>query len=553
MLSLLLLLAQDDAALRLAWGVPRHLDPHRASTSAEARYVGALFEGLTTAEADGVTPAPGVAETWEVSPDGLTWVFRLREASWSNGDPLTARDFVFAWRRAVRIGTGCPFLDLFRRFRAVEAWLGAQEADAILDQYDELKPGQPELVSERLRLTARARHAEALKRRGEEAAEKAAARRPDVSERDLGFEAVDDRTLRVTLERRTPWLPHLVSLHAFVPLHEKSLEANGEDWVKADRIVTNGPYLFAEASAVRLLLRRNPKYWDPALAAAPERVECGLHTPDVALEKFREGRLDWIAREQIPDAEARTLKGRTRFDGWGVVFLRLHTRRAPFDRPGFRAAFAKGVDRAALAEAADASPATGLVPPGYPGWTGAKAAAFDPAGAVEGLLKESDFDLSKLPELELLAPDVLDLGATAEGLKTRLEKTLALKVSLRVMKLPAYLKAAAAGEFHLALGAWLGDAFDPSTFLEGWTSGSPLNAGRWESAAFDERLKVAAACADPAERLGHLKDAEAIALGADAAIPLFLVSEVHGFSPRLNGVQPNPLGRFPLKRLRVTK
>lgn len=546
MLLALLLALQDDAALRLSWGVPRHLDPQRATTAAEARYVSALFEGLTTAAADGVTAAPGLAEAWEAAPDGLSWTFRLRDAAWSNGDPVTAGDVVYAWRRAVRLGTGCPFVELFRRFRNVGAWLGAQEADAILDQYEELKPGQPELVSERLRLTARARHAAALKLRGEEAAEKAAARRPDAGERELGFEAVDARTLRVTLEARTPWLPHLLSLHVFVPLHAKTVEAHGEGWVQPGTIVTNGPYLFSDANAARLLLVRNPKYWDPAPI---ERVECGLHTPEVALGKFREGRLDWLTREQLPDA--RTLKGRTRFDAWGAFFLRLNVRRAPFDRPELRAAFAQGVDRAPIAEAADASPALGLVPPGFPGWAGAKAPAFDKAAAVEGLLKASDFDLSKLPELELLAPDALELGAVAEGLKGRIESTLGLRVSLRVMKLPAYLQAAAAGEFHLALGAWLGDAFDPSTFLEGWTSGHPLNAGRWSHPGFDELLEKAAAEADPAARLALLAKAEALPLEDGAALPLFWASDVHVFSPRVSGAAPNPLGRFPLKHLRL--
>jgi oligopeptide transport system substrate-binding protein len=545
LLALLLCCAQEEPTLRLSWGAPRQLDPHRASTAPEARYVAALFEGLTTAAEDGVTPAPGMAESWESSPDGLSWIFRLREAKWSSGRAVTADDFVYAWRRALRIGTGCPFIDLFRRFRGSDAWLAAQEADAILDQYDELKPGQPELVSERLRLTARARHAPALKRRGEEAAEKAALKRPDVGERDLGFEAVDARTLRVVLEAPTPWLLHLLSLHAFVPLSEEAVE-RGESWVKPDTIVSNGPYLFSDANPARLLFRRNPGYWDPSTASAPARVECGLHSPEVALSKFREGKLDWIAREQL--GEERDVPGRARFDAWGVVFLRVNARRAPFDRPGARAALARGVDRAALAKAADASPAYGLVPPGFPGWEGARAPAFDKAAAVEGLLRESDFDLSKLPEIELLAPDVLGLAAMGEGLKSRLEADLGLRVSLRVLKLPAYMRAASSGEFHLALSAWLGDAFDPANFLEGWRSGHPLNAGGWSSADFDALIEKAAA---GPERLPLLAKAEALPLSDAAAIPLHLASDAHAFSPRVGGWRPNPLGRFPLKHLRL--
>ncbi len=545
----LLLLAQDESVLRLSWGVPSHLDPQRASTASEARYVAALFEGLTTAAEDGVTVAPGLATSWEESPDGLIWVFRLREAAWSNGDPVTAGDVVYAWRRASRVGTGCPFLALFRAFRNVGAWLEVQEADAILDQYDELKAGQSSLVTERLAATARRRHVEALRRRKEDVAAAAAERRADVGEKDLGFEAVDARTLRVTLERRTPWLAHLLSLHVFVPLHARTLEAAGEAWVKPGTIVTNGPYLFEEATLARITLKRNPRYWDPVLQGAPARIDAGLHTPEVALEKFREGRLDWIAREQVPEKEARTLAGRTRFDGWGAYFVRPNVKRAPFDRLGVRLAFAKAVDRAPLAAAADASAATALVPPGFPGWRGSTAPAFDTAAAVEGLLKESEFDLSKLPVLELLAPDVLGLGATAESLRGQMEKSLGVRIAPRVMKLPAYLKAAAAGEFHLALGAWLGDAFDPSTFLEGWMSGHSNNLGRWAKPEFDVLLEKSFTAAEPAARLELLGKAESLLLADGAVVPLYWASEFYASSPRVRGLKPNPLGRFPLKYL----
>jgi oligopeptide transport system substrate-binding protein len=542
--------AQDASVLRLSWGVPGHLDPHRASTVAESRYVLALFEGLTGAGEDGVSVVPGLAEGWEATPDGLTWTFRLREAVWSNGEPVTAGDVVFAWRRACRLTTGCPFLALFRPFRNVGAWLEAQEADAILDQYAELKGAQPALVTERLAATARRRHGEALRRRGEEAAAKAAERRMDVDERDLGFEAADARTLRVTLERPTPWLPHLVSLHPFVPLHEKALAA-GQGWVKPANIVTNGPYLFEEATPARIVLRRNPRYWDPVLAAAPARIDAGLHSPEVALSKYRDGALDWIAREQVPDAEARKVEGRVRFDAWGVYFLRPNARRAPFDRPGARLAFARAVDRAPLAEAADASPAAALVPAGYPGWRGSTAPAFDKAAAMEGLLKEAAFDLSTLPELELLAPDVLGLGATAEALKAQLEKTLGVRVRLQAMKLPAFMRAQAAGEFHLALGAWLGDAFDPSTYLEGWVQGHPQNAGRWSHAEFDALIEAAAADREPAARLEKLAKAEGVLLGDGGAIPLYGASDFYAATPKVRGLKPNPLGRFPLKFVRL--
>jgi oligopeptide transport system substrate-binding protein len=492
-----------------------------------------------------------MAERWESSADGLAWTFRLREAKWSDGIPVASRDFVYAWKRALRVETGCEFVPLFRAIRGVGEYLDGLEADAMLAQYDDLKAVQPELLAARLKAHAQRRHAEPLRKRGELEAAKLAEGRPDAGEKDLGFEAPDDRTLRVALARRTPWILELLSLMPFAPVPERAVAAHGEGWVRPGRIVSNGPYLFHEADALGIRLKRNPAYWDPAAAKAPARVEVSFHSEAVALEKFREGRLDWVTREQIPPEKANDQKDLVRFGTWGTFFLRLNCARPPFDKPGMRVALARAVDRAKLAAAVGSAPAERLVPAGFRGYPAAAGLAFDRAAAAEGMLKESGFDPSKFPKVEILAADAFRFVAAAEILREQLEATLGVAVKVRTMKFPAYLRALGTGEYQAALGAWLGDYFDPATFLEGWTKGHPQNGTGWSSAEFDALVAAAEEEVDRAKRLEMLAKAEAILLREAPVVPLYGAADHHLAGPRVSGLAPNLLGRFPLKFVRV--
>jgi oligopeptide transport system substrate-binding protein len=540
---------EDD--LRVCWAPPVHLDPHRATSAVEARYVGALFEGLVTHEADGVTPAPGMAREWRAEADGLAWTFTLREASWSNGDPVRADDFVFSWRRAVRSETGCEFAALFRAFRNVGAWLDQAEADALLARYEDFSKEAQAEAAGRLEQVARRRHAEPLRRRGALGAARAAEARPDVAEGDLGFRAVDARTLRVTLERPAPWLLDLLAAMPFVPLHEPTLSAHGREWVKPANIVTNGPFLFEEATPFGMALRRSPRYWEPPPAGSPGRIAVEFSSEELALEKFREGRLDWVARERVAREKAQGTPGLVSFDGWGTVFLRFNAARPPFDRREVRAAFARAVDRKKAAAAARATPAERLVPAGVPGYPAAEGLPLDGAAAMEGLLRATGFDLSKFPRVQFLAAEGALPAAVAEALREGLEKTLGVGIEVRTVKGPALYRALSSGEFHLALGGWAGDTLDPLAFLEGWTKGHAQNASGWADAEYDELLARAGKAAGPKERLELLSRAEARLLSEAPVVPLYAVPDVYLAGPRIDGLRPNPMARFPLKRLRI--
>ncbi len=496
---------ENETVLRASWALPSHLDPHRARTLDDSRYAGALFEGLTAHEADGVTVAPGMAGRWEESADGLAWTFALREAKWSNGDPVTAGDFVDSWRRALRPRTGCPFRDLFRVFRNV------------------------------------GRHLDALRAEG----------RSEVEEKDFGFEAPDARTLRVTLERRAPWLPDLLAFMCFAPVHGKTLETYEEEWARPGRIVTNGPYLLESASPTGIEFRRNRRYWDGEAAGAPDRIVVEFLSPELAFQKFKAGRIDWLSGEQIPPGREAGPEGLAVYPVWGTCFLRFNVARPPFDRAGVRAAFARALDRGGLAEAAGVRPAERLVPPGFPGYAGAKGLSYDRAAAMEALLRETEFDLSKFPRVELLTEDSpfwIDVG---RWLRDHLERTLGIAVRVLSMRPPACAEAVARGEFQMEARAWMGDYFDPLAFLEGWTRGHPRNAGGWANAEYDALLEAASAERDAPRRLESLGRAEGLLLAEAPVVPLAWPVERRLAGPRLEGLLPNPMGRCALKRLRL--
>ena len=547
----LLCLAPQERVFHVSWAPPAQIDPQRATTLSESRCIAALFEGLTTPAADGVTPAPGMAEKWETSDDGRTWTFRLRDAKWSDGEPVVAGDFVFAWRRALRPETGCEFVNLFRVFRNVGAWLDAMQADSILAQLDDLAKGTREEALRTLEKIARKRHAAGLRKRGAPDAARAAEARPDVEEKDLGFVAADAKILRVTLEKRSPWLPDLLTFMSFAPVPPKAVAAHGESWSRGGRIVTNGPYLFDASTGLSIVFKKNPAYWDKALADAPGTVVVELSSEEVALEKFRAGKLDWLPREQIPASKLAEQKDLVAFDTWGTHFLRFNVGRVPFDKKEARVAIARSIDRREVAKAALARPAGRLVPSGFPGYPEVAAPGFDKAAAMEALLKATEFDLSKFPRVELLTNESPRQMAVGNAVADQIEKTLAVKVRVRSMKWPAYLKAMADGDYQIALGNWMGDYFDPAAFLEGWTKAGGGGLTGWSDESFDALVAESAGTADAKVRLGLLAKAEEKLLASAVVAPLHTAGDAYLLRDGVSGFAPNLLSRFPLKYVRI--
>ena len=192
---------------------PETLDPALMTGVLEGRLVAAIFEGLTVADPQDLSPKPGIAERWTVSPDGRVYTFSLREAQWSNGEPLTAHDFVYSWRRVLEQETAASYAYQLYYVKNAAA-------------YNEGK----------------------LKDFGQ-----------------VGIRAAGPRELVVTLERRTPFFLSLTSFMTLLPVNRRCVETFGEAWTRPATIVTNGPFLLDDwLLGRRLRLRKNPRYWDAA-------------------------------------------------------------------------------------------------------------------------------------------------------------------------------------------------------------------------------------------------------------------------------------------------
>jgi oligopeptide transport system substrate-binding protein len=539
LLLVLAAVAQEAGPLRVAWDYPETGDPQRAALPGDRRLTTALFEGLTTFAADGVTPEPGMAASWKEGEDRKTWTFRLREATWSDGSPVTAGDFVRAWRRAIRPGTACPYRPLFRLFEGAQEWMDGAEADALLVVFDDQTEARRGELAEVLEKIARHRHEAALRLRGLEAAAEAAAKRPDVQVEAVGFRAVDARTLEVRLVRPVPDLPGLVGGMSFAPVPPAAEGKGDADWT---RWPINGPYLLGKVTPAGMTLERNPGYWDEAAKDRPERIEVSL--AGNAAKDFADGRRDWVSGERLAPGE-----GTVRHDTWGTYFLRLNVRKPPFDAVAVRMAVARAIDRKAVA--GGATPVGRLVPAAFPGYPEVKGQAFDPAVAMQGMLEASGFDTSTFPKVEIITPDIDGLPEAARAVRAELEKHLGIEVRVRTLKPPAYFAEVTAGRFEAAMGAWMGGRFDPSAFLEAWTTGHPDNSGGWSGGKFDALLEKAEGTPGGEGRLALLAEAEGLLLGEVPLIPLYAAGSAFLVSDRLTGITPNLMDRFPLKHLRL--
>jgi ABC-type oligopeptide transport system substrate-binding subunit len=283
---------KDGVLLFNAGAEPRSLDPATSRDIAGYKILMHLYEGLLMPEPLEGKPAPALAERWDVSPDGTLWTFHLRAAKWSNGDPVTAHDFVYAWRRAVDPKTASGYV---HRMYPVA---GAREIAAGM--------ALPE---------------------------------------SLGARAVDDRTLEVRLVRRTPYFPELLCMNLYFPVHRATVEKHGKDWTRLENVVHNGPYRLTEwAIKQRKVFEKNPAY-----RAAPE-VKLGkfvflsIESAETAFNYYETGKCHWLFR--IPLSYVHIQRPDHLVNPYnGVYFYVFNTRKKPLDDPRVRKALAMVVDR----------------------------------------------------------------------------------------------------------------------------------------------------------------------------------------------------------------
>lgn len=482
---------------------PADLDPHLASILSDQIIVNALFEGLTLLDEKTTQPLPAAAEGWSTTPDGLEWTFRLRPGlKWSNGDPLTADDFIQAWRRALL----------------------------------------PVMAAENAGYLFALRNAEAFN----------AKKVTDFSA--VGCRAPDARTLVLTLERPTPYLPALVSLPAWFPLHARSLAAagaldqRGVSWTKPGQLVSNGAFQLAEWQPnAHLTVTRNPHHRDAARTQLGRVVFFPIESPDVEERDFRAGQLH--VTFNLPVTKLATWRKQDpaalRVDPTlQANFLRFNTTRPPLDHPKVRRALALAIDRAALAASVlqgSRAPASSLTPPQTGGYTARAQVGLDLATARR-LLAEAGFPDGKgLPVIPIQCRNDEIMPKLAEALQAMWQRDLGLRTTISQLEQKTWIRNQQNLNYGISTAAWTADFPDPVTFLGLFTAGSAYNWTGWKSAGFDQLMDRASATADPAARAGLLQQAEAALLEDAPITPLYYGAQTYLIHPAVHGWDPAPL------------
>ena len=487
---------------------PETLDPALITRQSDQRLCYALFEGLTSYTAKGELQ-PGVAERWDVSPDGRTYTFHLRaDARWSDGRTVTAVDFASSWRRTLDPETAGEYASLLYPIT------GAQTFNA-----GELK---------------------------------------DFA--GVGVRATDPRTLEVRLDNPTPYFPGLTATSPFCPVPMATVTRWGGIWTRPEHIVTNGAFTLREWRLNdRIRLERNPRYWNAANVRLPAIDVLPIGRSNTALNFFAGGLVDlFMDKDLIPPSLTAAMRRRPDFHAspfLGNYFFRFNCRRPPFDDARVRRAICLVVDKRAIVEkitGAGETPATGFVPPGAgPGYEPPPGLGYDPE-AARRLLVEAGYPRGeRFPDFAYLYKEGDLDEAIGIELQAMFRRELGVNMGLRRQEAKVYNGSMSSLDYDLARSSWIGDYNDPNTFLNLWVTDDGNNRTGWGSPEYDQLIADVARQGDQARRFAMFQRAERMVVSEQAIIcPLYYYLGVQVYDPtRVGGVEPNLLDEHPLKAM----
>lgn len=488
---------------------PESLDPHKTSTVYEAHILRDLFMGLTIHNAKAEVE-PGAAESWTISPDGKVYTFKLRAgATWSDGSPVTANDFVFAWQRVVDPATAAEY-----------AYMLAPVVNAEDVTAGKKKPAE------------------------------------------LGVKALDDMTFEVTLNAPTPYLLEMLTHQSTYPVSKANVEKFGADFVKPGNLVSNGAYVLAEfVPNDHVKAVKNDKFYDAANVKIDTVNFIPTEDRSTAMKRFEAGELDSnddIPTEQLTDLKAKFGDQVHLGPYLGTYYYVFKINKAPWDNVKLRHAISEAIDRDYLAEKVWQNtmiPAYSFVPPGISGYETrtteyAEMSQIDREDAAKKVLAELGYGPDKPLKMEIRYNTSENHKNSAVAIQEQL-KPLGIEVTLLNTDTKThYGHLEQHGDFDVARAGWIADYKDPSNFLDLCKTGSGNNYAEYSNKEYDDLLATGAAAPSPEERMKKLSDAEAIGVARDLCVLPLLYYGFHTVvSSKLKGWEDNVMDVHPTRFL----
>ncbi len=487
---------------------PETLDPALITGQPEGRVANALFEGLLTFDQSG-KPQPGMAESWTVSEDGRIYTFTLREGlTWSDGTPLTARDFVESWRRTLDPATASEYAYQLHYIKNARAFNEGKSADFS----------------------------------------------------QVGVSAPDEQTLRVELENPTPFFADLCAFVTLLPVPLHVIREHGDDWIKPGRLVSNGAYVLESWRLNdRIRLRKNPRYWNADAVAMKTIDVLPVSKANTAFNLYSSGQADLMMdKGLVPPALLGEIKKRDDFHAapfLGTYFLRFNCTKAPFSDPRVRRAFSMVIDKQSIVDRitrAGELAADSFVPPGAGGYEPFGQCGGRGAEEARRLLAEAGFPGGKgFPMVNYLYSEGELNEAIAVELQSMWRQSLGVNVQLLRQEWKVYLNSMSRLDYNIARSSWVGDYPDPNTFLDMFVTDGGNNRTGWSDPRYDQLIAAAAVDTDRPSRYEIHREAEKLLVCEEMPVcPLYFYVGIQLYdSKKLGGIEGNVLDEHPLKAM----
>lgn len=490
---------------------PQDIDPQTVTGILEHNIITSLYEGLVSEDPVDLHPVPGVAERWDVSPDGTVYTFHLRpNARWTNGDRVTAQDFVRSYKRILSPALASEYAYMLYLMKNAEAY-----HKGTLKDFDQ-----------------------------------------------VGVKALDDSTLQITLRAPASYFLSILNHYSWFPVHIPTIEKHGpldsrnNRWTRPENFVSNGPFQLKEWKPNQVMIvEKNPTYWDAENVKLRAIHFYPIESSDTEERAFRSGQLH--ITHEIPltkiDVYKKEHPERLRIDPWlGVYFYRFNTTHPVLKDKRVRKALALAIDRESLVRnvtRAGETPALNLTPPGTAGYT-ANAKLSGDLTEAKRLLAEAGYPDGKgFPKLDIHYNTLESHRAIAEAIQQMWKKNLNIDVGLVNQEWKVYIDTQKKLDYAIGRYGWISDYVDPNSFLDMFLSYGGNNQTGFKNAEYDRLVEEANRTGDQAKRYELYQKAEAILMEELPVMPIYFYTRKFLIHPDVKGWNPTILDRHPYKHV----